>query len=739
MTLDSEPTDDFPSSSDTAATERNPGKFRPKPRGGNTLTAPVASSSSPPAAPESRNAEEEVLAVDRGSSLEDAFIVCGMDLLGEDVQPASTTATVGRFQPKAKLKPKAKKAVARPAAAVTGVTESIGVPMPDSSNSAPDVGSFESNVTQDPLHTMGEPFLHTKLPQDGVHISEGHTSLQGDSEMPTTETTTTLDGMEVFEDTVFQPTSTSGQSVVGFQSELSGKATDTQPGTSVSNHGATDASSEWDFPMDNEPLEDHGLCFAGDTSKWSTDAMPTNLGQQAPGNDNIEEQTTHITDKNATEAVENHESSRLSMKLRKRKNASTPEKHDGGASEDWDVGSPDISQMDGDHNDDECRDEDMTKQKRTSRKSKEQKADNQKKVRRRKKAAEDTDSTQQAPPKKKFPHGTRRRRQVDKALLEMPEEEIDPRQLKIKDLIMLAEAKERISSKQAPTLATDQGKEDSFQYNFDDEEQDPESDNDYEAHRRSLQNTTKLNYHTYMNRPKSGRWSKLETEEFYEAIRQFGTNFEMIQQLFPNRTRHQVKLKYKNEEKKNPLLLGDAILKRSSDDNSCYKRLIEQLQTQAEENSQQEENGDPTTFSQDAADGNEEWGAEPEKKTRDGFEGEKGNTSKHDDDDWDQDDPNASNFNGYEDSNWDFDASPEKYSAQEANGSRNAASGNERLLQIMTIGMMILLQIMTIGTRTTKMLQITTDIKKMMIIGMGFEWASNFLRDVFDFILGEKI
>lgn len=32
--------------------------------------------------------------------------------------------------------------------------------------------------------------------------------------------------------------------------------------------------------------------------------------------------------------------------------------------------------------------------------------------------------------------------------------------------------------------------------------------------------------------------------------------------------------------------------------------------------------------------------------------------------------------------------------------------------------------------------QITTDIKKMvMMIGTGFEWASNFLRDVFGFIL----
>lgn len=36
----------------------------------------------------------------------------------------------------------------------------------------------------------------------------------------------------------------------------------------------------------------------------------------------------------------------------------------------------------------------------------------------------------------------------------------------------------------------------------------------------------------------------------------------MIQQLFPDKTRHQIKLKYKKEERQHPLLLTDAMNNR---------------------------------------------------------------------------------------------------------------------------------------------------------------------------------
>jgi len=44
-----------------------------------------------------------------------------------------------------------------------------------------------------------------------------------------------------------------------------------------------------------------------------------------------------------------------------------------------------------------------------------------------------------------------------------------------------------------------------------------------------------------------------------QALQQFGTDFELIQNLFPGRTRRQVKAKFKNEEKLNPVRLADAL------------------------------------------------------------------------------------------------------------------------------------------------------------------------------------
>lgn len=52
-----------------------------------------------------------------------------------------------------------------------------------------------------------------------------------------------------------------------------------------------------------------------------------------------------------------------------------------------------------------------------------------------------------------------------------------------------------------------------------------------------------------------------------QAIQQFGTDFEMILQLFPGRTRHELKAKYKNEERKHPLEVRDALIYRSKGEN----------------------------------------------------------------------------------------------------------------------------------------------------------------------------
>lgn len=63
--------------------------------------------------------------------------------------------------------------------------------------------------------------------------------------------------------------------------------------------------------------------------------------------------------------------------------------------------------------------------------------------------------------------------------------------------------------------------------------------------------TRKVNSATWLKRDKSGGWNEMLTERFYDGLRMFGTDFEMISKMFPGRTRHKVKLKFCKEEKVN--------------------------------------------------------------------------------------------------------------------------------------------------------------------------------------------
>ena len=63
--------------------------------------------------------------------------------------------------------------------------------------------------------------------------------------------------------------------------------------------------------------------------------------------------------------------------------------------------------------------------------------------------------------------------------------------------------------------------------------------------------TRKVNSATWLKRDNSGGWNELLTERFYDGLRMFGTDFEMISKMFPGRTRHKIKLKFVKEEKVN--------------------------------------------------------------------------------------------------------------------------------------------------------------------------------------------
>ena len=63
--------------------------------------------------------------------------------------------------------------------------------------------------------------------------------------------------------------------------------------------------------------------------------------------------------------------------------------------------------------------------------------------------------------------------------------------------------------------------------------------------------TRHVNSASWLKVDKSGGWNEVLTDQFYDGLRMFGTDFNMISKMFPGRTRHSVKLKFNKEEKLN--------------------------------------------------------------------------------------------------------------------------------------------------------------------------------------------
>lgn len=61
---------------------------------------------------------------------------------------------------------------------------------------------------------------------------------------------------------------------------------------------------------------------------------------------------------------------------------------------------------------------------------------------------------------------------------------------------------------------------------------------------------------TYAKRERSQRWDWPSLDKFYRGLKLFGTDFGMIANMFPDRTRKQVKLRFNREEKENPDLIN---------------------------------------------------------------------------------------------------------------------------------------------------------------------------------------
>lgn len=87
-----------------------------------------------------------------------------------------------------------------------------------------------------------------------------------------------------------------------------------------------------------------------------------------------------------------------------------------------------------------------------------------------------------------------------------------------------------------------------------------------------------INSQTYGNRSKPTKWTRQETELFYKAMEQFGTDFTLIQRLFPSRTRRQVKAKYLKEQNNNDDRI-ESCMNNMARNNETYQNLIDVLQS----------------------------------------------------------------------------------------------------------------------------------------------------------------
>lgn len=82
-----------------------------------------------------------------------------------------------------------------------------------------------------------------------------------------------------------------------------------------------------------------------------------------------------------------------------------------------------------------------------------------------------------------------------------------------------------------------------------------------------------VNSGTYAKRFRGSRWSAEETELFYDALSQFGENYELISYVLPGRDRKACKNKFKAEDKRNPSRIDFCLKNRRPYDMQTLSRM----------------------------------------------------------------------------------------------------------------------------------------------------------------------
>eukprot|EP01135_Chromosphaera_perkinsii_P008582 Nk52_evm24s1401 gene=Nk52_evmTU24s1401 len=73
------------------------------------------------------------------------------------------------------------------------------------------------------------------------------------------------------------------------------------------------------------------------------------------------------------------------------------------------------------------------------------------------------------------------------------------------------------------------------------------------------ESSSHVTYYSYSNRTTPEKWTEVDTRKFYRAISKCGTDFSLIEMMFPNRSRKQIKSKFKKEERTNRAMIERAL------------------------------------------------------------------------------------------------------------------------------------------------------------------------------------
>merc|ERR1711862_357421 len=90
-----------------------------------------------------------------------------------------------------------------------------------------------------------------------------------------------------------------------------------------------------------------------------------------------------------------------------------------------------------------------------------------------------------------------------------------------------------------------------------------------------------------MGKKKNADWSDKDTVKFYKALSVFGTDFSLMEGVFKKRSRHELKMKFKKEEKLNRSLVDKCLSQGQTFDPSIFDSDSED---EDEENDEEKEN-----------------------------------------------------------------------------------------------------------------------------------------------------